>query len=68
VEHIPHLSSLLVEGAEDAVDTAQVVVVGYASAEFMPALKSMRPDQLIIDLAGIKGRESLAASYHGICW
>ena len=67
-EHIPHLSSLLVERAEDVVDTAQVVVVGYASAEFVPALKSMRADQLIIDLARIEGRESFAASYDGICW
>ena len=67
-EHIPHLSSLLVERAEDVVGTAQVVVVGYASAEFVPALKSMRADQLIIDLARIEGRESFAASYDGICW
>jgi len=67
-EHIPHLSSLLVERAEDVVDTAQVVVVGYASAEFVSALKSMRADQLIIDLARIEGRESFTASYDGICW
>ncbi|MBC7837936.1 MAG: nucleotide sugar dehydrogenase [Nitrospiraceae bacterium] len=67
-EHIPHLSSLLVERAEDVVDTAQVVVVGYASAEFVPALKSMRADQLIIDLARIEGHESFTASYDGICW
>ena len=67
-EHIPHLSSLLVERAEDVVDTAQVVVVGYASAEFVPALKSMRADQLIIDLARIEGCESFTAAYDGICW
>ena len=67
-EHIPHLSSLLVERAEEVVDTAQVVVVGYASAEFEPALKSMRADQVIIDLARMEGRESFAASYDGICW
>ncbi len=67
-EHIPHLSSLLVERAEDAVDTAQVVVVGYASAEFVPALKSMHADQLIVDLARIEGHQSFTASYDGICW
>ena len=67
-EHIPHLSSLLVERAEDVVATSQVVVVGYASAEFAAALKSMRSDQMIIDLARIEGRESLAAAYDGICW
>ena len=67
-EHIPHLSSLLVERIEEAVETAQVVVVGYASAEFVPALKSMRQNQLIIDLARIEGREKFSADYDGICW
>ncbi len=67
-EHIPHLSSLLVERVEDVVETAQVVVVGYASAEFVPALKSMRASQLIVDLARIEGRESFSAAYDGICW
>ena len=67
-EHIPHLSSLLVERIEEVVETAQVVVVGYASAEFVPALKAMRQNQLIIDLARIEGHEKFSASYDGICW
>ena len=67
-EHIPHLSSVLTERIEDVVLTSEVVIVGYASAEFIPALHKMRADQLIIDLARIEGRESLTASYDGICW
>ena len=67
-EHIPHLSSLLVERAEDVIAASQVVVVGYAAAEFAAALAAMRADQVIVDLARIKGRQSLAASYNGICW
>ena len=67
-EHIPHLASLLTERVEDVVDTAPVVVVGYASAEFVPALKRMRADQLIIDLARIGERDTFTASYDGICW
>ena len=67
-EHIPHLSSLLVERAEDVVAASQVVVVGYASAEFSTALQAARPEQTIVDLARIQGREALAAAYDGICW
>jgi GDP-mannose 6-dehydrogenase len=67
-EHIPHLSSLLVERAEDVVAASGAVVVGYASAEFAGALRGMRADQVIIDLARVEGRENLAASYNGICW
>ena len=44
-EHIPHLSSILVDRIEDVVETAEVVVVGYVSPEFLPALKNMRADQ-----------------------
>jgi GDP-mannose 6-dehydrogenase len=67
-EHIPHLSSILTERIEEAVETAQVVVVGYASPEFGPALQRMRADQIIIDLARIGGRETFMARYDGICW
>jgi GDP-mannose 6-dehydrogenase len=67
-EHIPHLSSILTERIEEAVETAQVVVVGYASPEFGPALKKMSADQMIIDLARIEGRDSLTAAYDGVCW
>ena len=67
-EHIPHLSSLLVDRIEDVVEKAQVVVVGHNSPEFIPALQRMRQDQMIIDLAGIGKLDGLAASYDGICW
>jgi GDP-mannose 6-dehydrogenase len=67
-EHIPHLSGLLLSRAEDVVAASQVVVVGYGSAEFLPALKGMRADQVLIDLARIEGLGSLDAAYHGICW
>jgi GDP-mannose 6-dehydrogenase len=67
-EHIPHLSSLLVDRIEDLVEKAQVVVVGHNSPEFISALQRMRQDQVIIDLARIGKLDGLAASYDGICW
>jgi GDP-mannose 6-dehydrogenase len=67
-EHIPHLSSLLTERIEEVTEQSQVVVVGYASPDFEPALRRMRADQFIIDLARIGGHEGFTASYDGICW
>ncbi len=67
-EHIPHLSSILVERIDDVVETAEVVVVGYVSPEFPPALQKMRAEQIIIDLARVNGYEGFAARYDGICW
>lgn len=67
-EHIPHLSSLLTERIEEVTEQSQVVVVGYTSPDFEPALRRMRADQFIIDLARIGGHEGFTASYDGICW
>jgi hypothetical protein len=68
VEHIPHLSSVLVDRIEELVNRVEVVVVGHNSQEFIPALQRMRQDQMIIDLARIGKLDGLAASYDGICW
>ncbi len=67
-EHIPHLSSLLTDRIDEVVQCSQVVIVGYASPDFLPGLKQMSADQLIIDLVRIEGRDSLTAAYDGICW
>jgi GDP-mannose 6-dehydrogenase len=67
-EHIPHLSSLLVERAEDLVAEADVIVVGYQSPDFIPVLQSLRPDQTVLDLARLPKGSSTPAHYEGICW
>lgn len=67
-EHIPHLSSLLVDRIEELVNKVEVVVVGHNSPEFIPALQNMRQDQMIIDLARIGELNGIAAGYDGICW
>jgi GDP-mannose 6-dehydrogenase len=67
-EHIPHLSSLLVASAEALAAEADVLVVGYQSPEFAAVLRSLRPDQTVIDLARIARPVVTPARYEGICW
>jgi GDP-mannose 6-dehydrogenase len=67
-EHIPHLSSLLVEKIEDVTAHADVIVVGYGSPEFIPAVASLRPDQVVVDLARLARPVTTPARYEGICW
>lgn len=67
-EHIPHLSQLLVDGIDEVVTASDVVVVGYKDAEFLPALKRMRADQFILDLARVEKDGQFAARYEGVCW
>jgi len=67
-EHIPHLSSLLVEDPEELTAETDVVVVGYQSPEFVPILQSLRADQTVIDLARLAKQVTTPARYEGICW
>ncbi len=67
-DHIPHLSSLLVESVEDLTANSDVIVIGYKSPEFINAFESLRSDQTVVDLARLAERERTAANYQGICW
>jgi len=67
-EHIPHLSSLLVEDTEELAAQADVIVIGYQSPEFIPVLQSLRADQTVIDLARLAKQVATPACYEGICW
>lgn len=67
-EHIPHLSSLVVENIQELAEQADVIVVGYQSPEFIAVLQSLRADKTVIDLARLGKHVTTAARYEGICW
>jgi GDP-mannose 6-dehydrogenase len=67
-EHIPHLSSLLVEDTMTLISDADVIVVGYQSPEFVAAMEHLRPDQTVVDLARLAKQVKTPAKYEGICW
>jgi len=67
-EHIPHLSSLLVGDTDSLIKDAEVIVVGYQSPEFADALRRLRPEQTVVDLARLAKNVETPAHYEGICW
>jgi GDP-mannose 6-dehydrogenase len=67
-EHIPHLSSLLLEDIQELVRQVDVVVIGYSSPEFTAAVASLRPEQTVVDLARLARPVETPARYEGICW
>ena len=67
-QHVPHLSSLLVDTPEQLVDHAEVLVIGHASPEIPALLAKMRPDQFVIDLVAGAKNVAMAPHYEGICW
>ena len=67
-EHVPHLSSPLVDTPEQLVDHAEVLVIGHASAEIPALLGKMRADQFVVDLVAAAKNMAMTPKYEGICW
>jgi GDP-mannose 6-dehydrogenase len=68
-ESIPHISSLMSEEPEDVVDKSDVLVVALRTEPVLRALRTRtRPEQVVLDLANIPGRDEIRGSYRGVCW
>ena len=68
-QQIPHLSSLLCNTIADVIDGSDVIVVGNRAPEFVEAIGTCRPNQIVIDLVRLPLPASLvSADYRGICW
>lgn len=66
---LPHLERLLVSSVEAALDGANVVVVSTKQKAWADLSGLLRPDQVVIDLAGFfKDRSEVRGRYEGICW
>jgi GDP-mannose 6-dehydrogenase len=67
LNHIPHISRLMVESMQEVMDFAETVIIGNGAAEFRPVPDSLRPGQVVVDLVRIS-KEKSSAQYDGICW
>jgi GDP-mannose 6-dehydrogenase len=68
-QHIPHIGSLLRSDLKEVVSASDVLVVGLSDTAVLSALReSVRPDQLLLDLVSIPGRENLQVQVNGLCW
>jgi|SRR6266568_1081490 GDP-mannose 6-dehydrogenase len=67
-EVIPHIGSLLCAELEQAVQGAEVVIIG-TRVDRRRLERSLNPRQGILDLVNLdKARRPKAAAYEGICW
>lgn len=67
LNHIPHISRLMVSTMDEVMKFAETVVIGNGDDEFRDAVTSARPDQLVIDYVRVTDRIS-GGNYDGICW
>ena len=66
---VPHLDRLLKPTVEQALEGAEVIVVGHADAATRALIAANARERRIVDLAGYDDlRDCAAVSYEGICW
>src|SRR5512140_589261 len=68
LNHIPHISKLMVGSVQEVLDHAGTIVIGNGSPEFRDIPQRLREDQQIVDLVRITDTRSVAGVYDGICW
>jgi GDP-mannose 6-dehydrogenase len=68
LNHIPHISRLMVNDIEAVLDHAQTIVIGNNDPEFQNVPNRLRDDQYVVDLVRITNRRSEGDKYAGICW
>ena len=68
MQHLPHLSGLLVPDLDAALMRSDIVVVGTPHASFRNLLPRLRSDHHVVDLAGHDSALRGHPSYEGVCW
>ncbi len=67
LNHIPHISGLMVAEIDDVLEHAEVIVIGNGAEEFRGVVDRLHDDQVVVDLVRISERVS-DSQYDGICW
>lgn len=67
LNHIPHVSQLMVGSIDDVLEFADTVVIGNGAAEFREAIGRVREGQNVVDYVRVSPATS-GNGYDGICW
>ena len=68
LNHIPHISKLMVNSIDEVLAHAGTLVIGNGSPEFRDIPGRLGERQQIVDLVRITGERSVEGVYDGICW
>jgi GDP-mannose 6-dehydrogenase len=67
LNHIPHISRLMVENMAEVLDFAETLVIGNNAEEFRSVPGNLRHEQVVVDLVRVNEQVS-GGQYDGICW
>ncbi|MFV8819468.1 nucleotide sugar dehydrogenase [Haliea sp. E17] len=65
---IPHISQLMVDSLEEALQHGETIVVGNGDSAFRQVLDMTGEHQVVIDLVRINDNCPEVSGYDGICW
>jgi GDP-mannose 6-dehydrogenase len=68
LNHIPHISRLMVSSIDDVLNHARVIVIGNGAPEFADVPKRLEFGQAIVDFVRIRDARSISGVYEGLCW
>jgi GDP-mannose 6-dehydrogenase len=68
LNHIPHISKLMVASIDEVLEHAGTIVIGNGSPEFRDVPRRLGEGQSIVDLVRITDTRSVEGVYDGICW
>ncbi len=68
LNHIPHISRLMVNGIDAVLDHGQTIVIGNNDPDFHAVPDRLRDGQCLVDFVRITNRRSENGRYDGICW
>jgi GDP-mannose 6-dehydrogenase len=68
LNHIPHISKLMLGNIDDIVAHAETIIIGNNDPEFHDIAQRIRQDQTIVDLVRIPNFQDNGCIYDGICW
>ncbi|MGE5469603.1 MAG: nucleotide sugar dehydrogenase [Bacteroidota bacterium] len=68
INHIPHLSRLMLPSIDAVLAHADTLIIGNAEPEFLNIAGRLRHGQNVIDLVRISDSRSVDGVYEGLCW
>ncbi len=68
LNHIPHISKLMVGDIDAVLNHAQTIVIGNKDPDFKAVPERLRDDQFLVDFVRVIEGGSKNGNYDGICW
>ena len=68
LNHIPHISRLMVPRMDEVLGHAETIVIGNSAPEFHDISTRLTRGQNVIDFVRVNSSRSVAGVYEGLCW